>query len=73
MTKNVPKWPTFDSSPHYLTLKKVLAWYAKQIFWPDSIRLGYQIPKQMSNLSDQFFQSNNLLKLPQLVFIKMIQ
>ena len=32
------------------------------ISWPDSIRFGYQIPKQMLNFSQKIFQSNNSLE-----------
>ena len=49
MAQKRPKWPLFDISKHYSTLKKVFVLHAKWIGWPDSIWFVYRIPKWMLN------------------------
>ena len=39
---NMAKWTHND---HYLNFTNVIAWHMKLLRWPDSIWLGYQIPK----------------------------
>ena len=63
MTQNAYYVTVLDSIQHYSTWKNVYVSYKKWIGWPVLNWLMYQIAKQITNIFEYIFQSNNLPKL----------